>query len=38
MATSVQITVIICLTIIALASLFVLMAWIGSKKQKGKGE
>lgn len=34
MAPSVQITIIVCLTIIALASLFVLLAWIGSKKQK----
>lgn len=33
MATSVQITLAICGTIIALGGMFVLMAWIGSKKK-----
>lgn len=33
MATNVQITALICGTIIVLAGLFVLMVWIGSKKK-----
>lgn len=33
MTTPVQITLIICGTIIVLAGLFVTMAWIGSKKK-----
>lgn len=33
MATAAQITAMICGTVIVLAGLFVLMAWIGSKKK-----
>lgn len=33
MPASVQITIVVCGTIIVLAGLFVLMAWIGSKKK-----
>lgn len=33
MPASVQITIAVCLTIIVLAGLFVLMAWIGTKKK-----
>lgn len=34
MPESVQITIVVCSTIIVLAGLFVTLAWIGSKKQK----
>lgn len=34
MAPAVQITIVVCSTIIVLAGLFVTLAWIGSKKQK----
>ena len=33
MATAAQITAMICGTVIVLAGLFVLMAWLGSKKK-----